>query len=173
MKKTTLKMSLVFVLVVSITVTLFYLNDADIIGDMVFRIIPVIIGVKFLFNLFVRRFACFKPYFMSKYNIFTSKKRYQEEFDFSKDILLEKFKEILPDAGVKIKLINKDRGEVFAITPTTRTSWGENIYISLIELNGKTMVDFCSVCFFQVVSWGKNEKNYNKLLQEFESSLTI
>ena len=81
--------------------------------------------------------------------------------------------EVITDAGFKIIKTNENTGDIFAISSITWTSWGENIYISLTETGDKTIVNFCSACIFQVYSWGKNERNYDKLLQEFENSLTI
>ena len=127
----------------------------------------------FLFGILTRRSAWAKPYFTSKYNIFVAKIRHQQEFDFPKHLLFEKLVEMMPEAGFKIRKANEDTGDIFATTPLTWNSWGENIYIDLKEVNGKTTVDFCSACFFQVSSWGKNESNYDNFMDEFEKSLTI
>ena len=132
-----------------------------------------ILGSIFIFNMTFSKIKWFKPYFISKYNIFSGKFRNQQEFDFSMEILFEKFLEVLQHAGYKIIHTNERTGEIFAASSISWTSWGENIYIHLKEVNEKTTVDFCSACIFQFYSWKKNERNYKNLLQEFEKSLTI
>jgi len=132
-----------------------------------------IITLIFLFGILTRRSSWSKPYFTSKYNIFVAKIRHREEFDFPKHLLFEKLVEIMPEAGFKIRKANEDMGDIFATTSLTWSSWGENIYISLQEVNGKTTLDFCSACLFQFSSWGKNESNYDNFIDEFEKSLII
>jgi hypothetical protein len=132
-----------------------------------------VLGPIFLFGIVTRRSAWAKPYFTSKYNIFSAKIRYQQEFDLPKHLLFEKLLEMMPEAGFKIRKADEDSGDIFATTPLTWTSWGENIYIELKEMNGKTTMDFCSACLFQLSSWGKNESNYDNFMDEFEKSLTI
>ena len=124
------------------------------------------------FNYAVRRSTWFKPYFISRYNVLCAKFRHTQEFDFSKEILFEKLLEVLPSAGLEIMQSDLRTGTIFAISDTT-WSWGENIYITLIERNGKTTLDFCSAIVFGVYSWDRNKDNYKKMLQEFEESLII
>ena len=52
-------------------------------------------------------------------------------------------------------------------------SWGENIYIDFQEDDGKTIMNFCSATISQIYSWGKNEQNYDQLVQNIEESLII
>ena len=137
------------------------------------RMVTTVIVILFLLHLFARKTAWFKPYFTSKYNFLTSKVKFQQEFDFPKELLFPKLIEVMQDAGFKIIQTDAARGNIFATTSITWFSWGENIYISMEEKNGKTTVDFCSACFFQIYSWGKNERNYGKFMLEFENSLTI
>jgi hypothetical protein len=126
-----------------------------------------------VFSIIIRNSERFESYFTSKYNIFTAKTRYQQEFDFSKDILFDKLIEVMTEAGFKIRRTDKVTGHIFATAPISWFSWGENIYINLKEENSKTTLDFCSACLFQIYSWGKNERNYDRFLGEFEKSLTI
>ena len=127
----------------------------------------------FLFGILARRSAWAKPYFTGKYNIFSAKTRYQQEFDLPKHLLFQKLLEMMPEAGFKIRKANEDSGDIFATAPLTWTSWGENIYIELKEADGKTTMDFCSACLFQLSSWGKNKSNYDNFMDAFEKSLTI
>ena len=163
---------LISILIASITGFLFFRKGANT-GITGSNLIVFVFAGIFIFSILLRRFLFLKPYYTSKYNILNSKFRYQEEFDLPQDLLFEKFKEVINNAGFKIVNANKKTGDIFAISSITFTSWGENIYISMNEQNGVTTVDFCSACIFQVVSWGKNERNYNKIIQEFEDSLTI
>jgi hypothetical protein len=139
-----------------------------------YKIPPYILVGIVLFTLAVKRIAWFKPYVISKYNILSGKVRYQQEFDFPKELLFDKLLEVMQEAGFKIIQTNRDTCDIFAITrPSWYVWWGENIYVNLKDVNGKTTVDFYSVSILRLYSYGKNERNYKKLLQEFEKSLTI
>jgi len=127
----------------------------------------------FLFSMIVRNSISFKPYFTSRYNVLTSKVRHQVEYDLPKDILFEKMKEVLTEAGFKVRHADKDAGILVATSAISLYSWGENIYVDITESSGKTKVDFCSACFFGIVSWGRNEKNYERMMETFENSLII
>lgn len=135
-------------------------------------VLYLFLGILF-FNHVVRRFAWFKPYFMSRYNFLSAKFRHIQEFDFSKEILFEKLLEVLIAAGFEIRQSNKSTGTIFAFTYIDWWTCGENIYISLTEVNGKTTLDFCSVSVSSFFSWGRNKRHYKKILQEFEESLII
>ena len=137
------------------------------------RIMAILIAFIFILSLITRKISWFKPYFTSKYNVLTNKFHQKQEFDFSRDIMFDKMIEVIKHAGFKIIETDKETGDIFATSGMTFSSWGENIYVSMKEELGKTTVDFCSACFFQVYDWGKNERNYIKLLNEFEDSLTI
>ncbi len=136
-------------------------------------VLAVISSSLFLFSMIVRNSMRFKPYFTSRYNVLTSKVRHQMEFDLPKDILFEKMREVLTEAGFKVHHAEKDAGILFATSAISFFSWGENIYVDITESSGKTKVDFCSACFFGIVSWGRNEKNYERMMETFENSLII
>ena len=136
-------------------------------------VLGAIMGGLLIFSLLVRRSIRFKPYFTSRYNFLTSKIRHQKEFDLPKDILFDKIIEVLTEAGFKMQHADKAAGTLFATTGVSFYSWGENIYLDLTEKNGFTKVDFCSSCFFAITSWGRNEKNYERMLDTFENSMII
>jgi hypothetical protein len=148
-------------------------SNAYIIYDNILEYIGILLGTILLINILIRRAAWAKPYFISKYNILSAKRRQQQEFDFSKDILIEKLTETLNEGGFKVIKTDKNSGDIFALARTSLWSWGENIYISMKEHNGKTIVNFFSACMFGAFSWGKNENNYEHFLEEFEKSLII
>lgn len=132
----------------------------------------MIIGF-FIFNLVVRKSLSFKKYFTHPYNFLTSKVNSEKVFDIPKELMFEKIIEVLN--GSKFKLIEADehRFEILAITTISFKSWGENLYISFYTTGNETIMKFCSVTLFQIYSWGKNEKNYDDLLEQIESSLTV
>ncbi len=126
-----------------------------------------------LFNFYIRKNLRFKSYLLSKYNPLTSKRKFLKEFDFSKDILFHKLLEVIDEAGYKIIKTNENTGDIFAITFMTWIGVGENIYIKLNELSGKTTVEFLSVHLIGGGYWDKNKINYQNMLEEFEKSLII
>ena len=142
-------------------------------NNLIYQIILISFFCLFLFSFLVRKIARFKPFFTSKYNLFTSKYRSEIVFEFSKELLFHKIIEVLEDSGFNVMHTHKDKGKIFATSPITWLSWGENIYIDLEEANGKTVMKFCSASFFGIYSWGKNEQNYDKLINKFEESLVI
>lgn len=142
-------------------------------GESLINIWAATIAVIFLFSIIVRKQHSFKAFFTSKYNLLTSKFSKKETFDFPKDLLFDKLIEVLESAKFKVIHTNKERGEIFAVSQITFSSWGENIYITLQAQNDLTVMHFCSATFFQLYSWGKNERNYKNLFTEFEKSLII
>ncbi len=139
--------------------------------EISFIIISIPVTIT-LFNLLIRRIIWFKSYFLSGYNILTSKRRFQKEFDFSKDILFHKLIESIQNAKYKIVKTDENTGDIFAIFPIGLDTSGENIYITLEENNSITTADFHSV-YFQSITNRDNKSTYNRLIKEFEKSLII
>lgn len=127
----------------------------------------------FLFNLLVRYNISFKPYFLSKWNILSSKFSREIEIDVPKELVFEKLLEVITNSSFAIKYKNKDKFEILATSKLSWLSWGENIYIELILLKGITLIKFDSVTFFQIYSWGKNENNFQDFIQKLDESLTV
>jgi len=127
----------------------------------------------FTFNLIIRKSLSFKNYFTSKFNLFTTKEHWEKSFDIPKELMFEKIIEVINDSRFKLVDTNKNTFEILAISTITISSWGENLYISFETKGDETIMKFCSATLFQVYSWGKNEKNYNDLLNEIESSLIV
>jgi hypothetical protein len=142
-------------------------------GQPGMNICAAVIAALFIFSIIVRKKFSFKSFFVSKYNLLSTKYRRTQEFDFPKDLLFEKLVEVLESAGFKIIYTNKITGDIFATSSLSLSSWGENIYITLKEHNEQTTMDFCSSTFFQIISWGKNERNYERMFNEFENSLIV
>jgi len=132
----------------------------------------IVIGF-FIFNLIVRKSLSFRNYFTSRYNLFTTNVRFEKSYDISMDLMFEKIIEVINNSNFKLVETDKDKFEILAISDVSFISWGENLYISF-EIKGKeTIMKFCSSTLFQIYSWGRNEKNYNNLLNEIESSLIV
>lgn len=127
----------------------------------------------FIMNFIIRRSLTFKNYFTSQVNLLTSKFYSEKSFDISKELMFEKIIEVINDSKFKLVEADKDKFEILAITKISFKSWGENIYISFDTIGDETIMKFCSVTLFQIFSWGKNEKNYDDLLNEIENSLTV
>jgi hypothetical protein len=140
-------------------------------------IIPFLLAGPMIFNHVVGGFVWFKPYFMSRYNFMCGNVRHQQEFDLSKQLLFEKLMEVIPVIGFKIKHSDEKNGNIFANKSISWTIYGENIYISLTEVNDKTTLDFCSVSIYRGLAFSlseeRNERNYKDLIQEIEKSLVI
>tara|TARA_B110000285_G_scaffold230011_1_gene295817 strand:- start:2540 stop:2731 length:192 start_codon:yes stop_codon:yes gene_type:complete len=59
---------------------------------------------------------------------------------------------------------------IFATTPISLKSWGENIYIDIDDSSlGKSTIKITSVAL-QIYLWGKNQQNFEKLILEIEES---
>lgn len=81
--------------------------------------------------------------------------------------------EVVKGSPFKLVQANDSTLEILGTKGIGWTSWGENIYIDFTEEEGKAKMNFISTTVIGIISWGKNEKNYNQLLSTFEESLTI
>ncbi len=141
-------------------------------GNVAYLISITLMSI-FLFNIIVRNRIWFKPYFVSSWNIFSSKFRRDFEFDIPRELVLEKIIEVMQDSPFEIKYVDRETYEILAVSKLSWLSWGENIYLALVEADGKTRIRFDSVALFQLYTWGKNEKNFDIFLEKLEDSLTI
>lgn len=127
----------------------------------------------FIFNLIIRKSLSFKSYFTSRYNLFTTKVRSVKSYDIPKELMFEKIIEVINHSDFKLVETDENKFEILAISKITFKSWGENLYINFETKGNETIMKFCSSTLFQMYSWGKNEKNYDDLLNEIESSLIV
>ena len=137
------------------------------------KAVLVIVPIIFVFNFSVRTNMRFKGYFTSKYNFLNSKYNAVITSDLSKELMYQKMVEVIENSPLKLVEANDVTQEILSTRSVTWTSWGENIYIDFSIENGVTQMNFISTTVVGVVSWGKNEKNYNRLLSIYEESLTI
>jgi|GEM_PF-1723159 len=142
-------------------------------SERAFEAMAALVALHFIFSIAVRRSYYFKSYFTGRYNFLTSKIRHEKDYHLPEDVLFDKFIEVITEAGFKVRHADKAKGNIFATTAISFWSWGENIYVDMSEVNGTTHVSFVSACFFGIVSWGRNERNYRHMLETFENSLTI
>lgn len=139
-----------------------------------FFLIPLFVIVGFfIFNLAMRKSPSMAGYFMSPYNLFTSKVREELSFDFSKELAFEKVKEVLEESPFELVVADDGHLTLQASAKMTWKSWGENIYIWFEGSGDQTTMKFCSVTLFQVFAWGKNEQNVRTVLDAIEDSLTV
>ena len=165
-----LKHLLVVIAIILVTALVLYYVEAD---NLFMVILSFLIISFFTFNSIIRKSLSFKSYFTSRYNIFTTKVRCKKSFDIPKYLMFDKIIEVINDSNFKLVDIDKEKTEILAISVMTFKSWGENLYIDFKETDNGTVMVFCSTTLFQMYSWGKNEKNYNDLLNEIKESLII
>lgn len=142
-------------------------------GNPVLLVTIFLIVGFFIFNLVIRKSLSFKNYFTHRYNLLTSKVRAEKSFDIPKELMFEKVMEVINDSKFTLAEADRERFEILAIAPISWFSWGENVYVSFETSGDETVMKFCSATLFQIYDWGKNEKNFSHLMDEFESSLTV
>lgn len=130
-------------------------------------------AVLLTFNLLVRRSLAFKPWFLSKFNIFSANFSREFEVEIPADLAFDKILEVAAESGFKLAKADKDKLEILAISTTSWKSWGENIYFKIEENAGQTVVRFDSAAIFGIYTWGKNEDNYSVFFEKLEDSFTI
>ena len=113
--------------------------------------IPIIIGAFFALNLIIRNFKWSEKYFISPFNILTSKHNSKFKMDISVNLMHDKLLEVMKDSNFGIKATDKSKHEIFATTPISWRSLGENVYIQMIEeKGGSTTIKFTSVTFLLI-----------------------
>lgn len=166
----TLKHILVLILFFSVLFVIIILPEEP---DALWKALPLLLAIFFIFNLVVRRSLSFRGYFTSRYNFLTTKVSKEISFDISRELMFEKVIEVMNQSEFKQVATDKEKYEILAITKMSLTSWGENLYIRFKADGNKTTIHFCSATIFQVYSWGKNEHNLAKLVHDMESSFIV
>jgi hypothetical protein len=126
-----------------------------------------------IFNLYAKNKLAFKPYFTSKWNILSENISESIYTDIPKETILEKLKEVINDNGLEIKEISASSNQILARSGLSWKSWGENIYIEIIENEPKSEIKFTSVAVYQMYTWGKNRDNFERFVTSFEESLIV
>src|ERR671914_2940556 len=87
------------------------------------------------------------------------------EFDAAKGAVFDAMLSALGDSKMKVKSSDAAAGRIEAVTGVSFQSWGEKITIELIESGpDKTKATISSGNRAQLVSWGKNKKNLDKIV---------
>lgn len=166
----TLKDIIVILIIVVFPALLTFYMKPD---DSIMKIIIFLIVFVFVFNLIFRKSLSFKKYFTSKYNILTTKVRFEKSYDIPIDLMYDNIIEVINNSSFKLVETDKKNYQLLAISKVTFWSWGENLYINFEKKGTETVMLFCSSTLFGIYSWGKIEKNYDVLLSEIESSLIV
>lgn len=170
MKSNNILAIIIFALIGALIGIFTVFGELNFIQLLLFNLIPISLIV---FNFSVRKLLSFKSYFISRYNILTTKAKSEETFDLPKELLFEKVKEVIINSKFELIDTDKDKFEILATSKASFKSWGENLYIDFESKGDETVMKFCSVTVFQIYAWGKNQKNYTSLLNEIENSLII
>lgn len=137
------------------------------------KVLAVFNVALLVFHLLVRKSLAFKPYFLSRFNLFSANFHQEFQVEIPAELAFEKICEVVAANGFKLVVVSKDRMEVLAIAGTSWKSWGENIYFRLYSAGDTTMVRFDSAALFQIYTWGKNEDNYRMFFKQLDDSFII
>ena len=106
-------------------------------------------------------------------NFIIKKRSIEIKYDLSKDIIFEKYLEIIQGTDFEVIYKNEEKGELFLCTVTNLLVWKQNIYLKLIENDGETKVNIDCATINQVVSWGANKQRTDDLIQRMEEAFII
>ena len=96
------------------------------------------------------------------------------EFDRAPAEVFEAMVRALPEARMKLKSSDAATHHIEATTGMSLASWGENIRIDLSEAApGRTRATISSANKAQLVSWGKNKKNLDKIVEKTRAQLGL
>lgn len=78
---------------------------------------------------------------------------------------------VLRSLKIDVNYQNKTEGIISGETESTIWSWGELISIKLERKDNNTIVKINSESKAQLIDWGKNEKNEERIMQTITNSL--
>lgn len=123
------------------------------------------------YNLLIRNNLKSKSWFLKTINNLLETNEQIIESEIPPDLLFEKLNEVIQEMPFKLVDSNKSKGELLVTTAVNFWTWGENVYIQIIEKEQKVIIT--SVTIFGSFSWKRNKKNFVILNKAFEASLTI
>ena len=123
------------------------------------------------YNLLIRNNLKSKSWFLKTINNLLETNEQIIESEIPPDLLFEKLNEVIQEMPFKLVDSNKSKGELLVTTAVNFWTWGENVYIQIIEKEQKVIIT--SVTIFGSFSWKRNKKNFAILNKAFEASLTI
>lgn len=124
-----------------------------------------------IYNLLIRNNLKSKSWFLKTINNLLETNEQIIESEIPPDLLFEKLNEVIQEMPFKLVDSNKSKGELLVTTAVNFWTWGENVYIQIIEKEQKVIIT--SVTIFGSFSWKRNKKNFVILNKAFEASLTI
>jgi len=147
-----------------------YLTNEPILSLCIFAF-PI--GLLIL-NLALRKKIRYKNWFTSSIQFLIEKEDRSEESDIPISLLYEKLLEVVNDSEFKLLDQDDKNHRILIGTSLNFWTWGENIYIDLIESEGdSTKVEMTFVTLFGNTSWNRNSQHYSSFMSSFEASLTI
>jgi hypothetical protein len=94
------------------------------------------------------------------------------EFDSPRVEVFQAMLDALPECNMKLKASDAESGHIEAVTSMNMMSWGEKIRIDLAEAApGRTKATISSGNRAQLVTWGRNKKNLDKLVERTSAHL--
>jgi hypothetical protein len=94
------------------------------------------------------------------------------EFPNSRDEVFEAMLRALPECNMKLKQSDATAGHIEAVTGMSMASWGEKIKIDLADAGaGVTTATITSGNRAQLVTWGRNKKNLEKIIERTNAQL--
>ena len=100
-------------------------------------ILIAVIGLLFVFHFAIRKSLFFKGYFLSPISILSEKYSSTTSYDIPIELMFEKTLEVLGTTGFRLVQADNKKFKIFATSPFSWRSWGENLYISFKEKDGK------------------------------------
>jgi len=92
-------------------------------------------------------------------------------YSLPKSIVFRELLNVLTFLGFKIKESSESTGLIEAAKGMSFRSWGETLRLSVISSNGGSQVNIESGVKYQVVDYGKNKENVQKILAELDNRL--
>ena len=94
------------------------------------------------------------------------------EFDKPLAEVFDAILRALSECNMKLKASDAESGHIEAVTSMNMMSWGEKIRIDLAEpVPGRTKATITSGNRAQLVTWGRNQKNLDKLVERTNAQL--
>ena len=113
-----------------------------------------------------------KSMLLSPINIFSSKSSKTIGSELDADLLLEKVLLEINKVGLTTQYVDRGEKSILVSTAMNMRTWGENIYFDIID-KGETSDLLIQSASPQVLSFGRNDENIERLVQNIEDSFTI
>ena len=95
----------------------------------------------------------------------------RRNYSLPKSVVFRELLNVLTVLGFKIKESSESTGLIEASKGMSFRSWGETLRVSVISSNAGSQVNVESGEKYQVVDYGKNKENVQKILAELDNRL--